>query len=497
MKKFALLMIALLVVVAPAFGQEVITRNYDDIDPASLDGIEVDFWHNHSGFRGTQLDAMVAVFNNPAVTLDEFVAAISFEGDEAELETLGAIIDGLREVAAEYNPYGITVNSSNQGGYGEIFEKINLGLVGGGEELPGLVVAYQNQAATYQLDNGLINMTPLVQSDVWGLAEEEQADFFAGFYNADIFSTYDNARLGFPPNRSMEMMYYNIDWLAELEANGAIDFSGAPQTPDQFADAACAATENAFSNAATDADPIGYQLSIDASRFASWTFAFGGDMFDYEANQYAIDSDASIEAMEFLQGLFADGCATLVTERFGDQTSFGAGATLFTVGSSSGLPFYQLAVDGAYGDTDMDGFQWSVAAVPHVTEEPVQNIYGASVSIPATDAETELASWLFMKYYTSAEVQSFWVRASNYFPVRESVAAELDDYFTTNPAYQVAFDLLQYGVTEPPVAGYDFVRTSIEEAMAAIVGDVDSNVAEILTETNTAANEELADLLGS
>ncbi len=89
-------------------------------------------------------------------------------------------------------------------------------LVAGPEELPNLVVAYQNQAATYQLGGMLVDMRELVDSEVWGLSEEEKSDFFPGFYNADLFPSFDNARLGFPPHRSMEVMYYNADWLAEL-----------------------------------------------------------------------------------------------------------------------------------------------------------------------------------------------------------------------------------------------------------------------------------------
>ena len=43
--------------------------------------------------------------------------------------------------------------------------------------------------------------------------------------------------------------------------------------------------------------------------------------------------------MTFIQGLFKDGCASLVTEAYGDQTDFGNGSLLFAVGSSSGLTF--------------------------------------------------------------------------------------------------------------------------------------------------------------
>lgn len=500
MKKLITLMLAVmlaLLAVVPAFAQdeEMADNPYDAITAEELEGATIDFWYQHSRFREVQLQAMIAVFNNPDVALDDFLATVDAEVEEAEQERLGEIIENLRDVARTYNPYGIQVNGSYQGGYGDIFNKMTLGLVAGGEDLPQIVVAYQNQSATYQIDNGLVDMTPLVTSDSYGLPAEDVTDFFTGFYNADIFPTFGGARLGFPPNRSMEVMYYNVDWLAELADAGAISFEGPPTTPDQFREAACAASANPFSGAASDVEPIGYQLSVDASRFASWTFGFGGDIFDYEANQYSLNSEAAVEAMSFLQGLFEDGCAREITERFGDQADFGAGTTLFTVGSSSGLPFYQSAVEGAYETVDAEPFEWSVSAVPHVTEEPVQNIYGASVSVVRSTPVQELASWIFIKYYTSPEAQAEWAQASNYFPVRQSVADGLQGYFEANPAYEKAFDLLEYGTTEPPVPGYDTIRDDIGQSMAFIVEDTGLDPIDELTALNDAANDELADLL--
>lgn len=450
MKKFSLLF-ALLMVLAlavPGMAQDE-PRDYDSIDPAALDGVVVEFWHQHSGEREEELMAIVEDFN-------------------------------------ANNEYGIVVNASNQGGYGDIFQKVNLGLVGGGEELPQLVVAYQNQAATYELADGLVDMTPLVDSEMWGLTEEEKEDFFSGFYTADIFPTFGGERLGFPPNRSMEVMYYNVEWLEELFEAGVIDFEGAPTTPEQFRAAACAAVENPFSAATGDTSAsIGYQLSVDASRFASWTFAHGGDVFDYEAGQYTYNSPEAAEAMTFLQGLYADGCARGVEERFGDQTNFGNGVTLFTVGSSSGLPFYRSAIEeGA-------DFEWGVAPLPRVTEEPVMNLYGASVSIPVSTPEQELASWLFIKFYTSPDIQARWAQASNYFPVRQSVAEGLSDYFADNQQYESAFGLLGFAKTEPPAPGYDFVRDMIEGEMAAIMDG--APVQETLDAATEEANQILAD----
>jgi len=332
--------------------------DWKDVDPS---GQTVTFWHQHSRAREESLMEIVEEFNNT-------------------------------------NEYGITVVAEYQGGYGDIFNKM-LGVMNT-SDAPDIVVAYQNQAATYQLGDAMLDMNSLVDSPTWGMDEATQADFFPGFWNADIFPTFDNARLGIPPNRSMEVVYYNADWLKEL------GYDAPPATPEEFKEMACAAVAQPFSGA-TGEGSMGYQLSLDASRFASWTFAQGGDVFDYDAGQYAYNSDGAVAAMTYLQDLFAEGCADIVAERYGDQSDFGAGKLLFTVGSSSGLPYYGDAVgEGAQ-------FNWSVAPIPFVTAEPVQNIYGASVSIPMTTPEREVAAFQFLKYYTSPEVQAKWAQASN------------------------------------------------------------------------------------
>ena len=417
----------------------VVVDEWADIDPS---GQTVIFWHQHTRDREKALLEIVDEFNKT-------------------------------------NEWGITVVAEYQGGYSDIFNKMLTFM--NTPDAPNLVVAYQNQAATYQLAEALVDMNSMVESPKWGLSTTEQADFFPGFWEQDIFPLFGNARLAFPPNRSMEVLYYNVDWLKEL------GYDAPPTTPAEFKEMACKATQQPFSKATAEGS-IGYELSIDASRFASWTFAFGGDVFDRTTEQYTYDSDGAKQAMAFLQDLFDSGCATIVTESFGDQTDFGAGKLLFTVGSSSGLPFYQTAVDSG------SKHAWSVAPIPHTTDQPVMNVYGASVSIPKTTTEAKLATWLFVKYYTNAEVQAKWAMVSQYFPVRASVADGLSDYFAANPAYKTAFDLLQYSHFEPPTPGYDFVRVMVNEAMSAIAegADVDSTLAKLNGDGNTSLAEQMA-----
>src|SRR5690606_31286647 len=136
--------------------------------------------------------------------------------------------------------------------------------------------------------------------------------------------SFDNQRLGFPPNRSMEVMYYNQTWLEEL------GFDGPPTTPEEFREQACAAR---------DAGSGGFILRDDASAVAAWTYAFGGDVLDEAGTGYNYAGDGTIQSMAFLKDLYDDGCAFFFTEGF-PNPEFAARRALFTMGSSSGLPFY-------------------------------------------------------------------------------------------------------------------------------------------------------------
>ncbi|MFN2150664.1 MAG: extracellular solute-binding protein, partial [Anaerolineales bacterium] len=389
----------------------------------------------------------------------------------------------LQEIITDFNaanPWNIQVTAEYQGDHTDIFNKMLTFM--NTEDAPGLVVAHQNQAATYQLGKSLIDIDQLVYSEKWGLSQEEIDDFFSAPFDQDIFPTFDNIRLGFPTHRAMDVLFYNQDWLTEL------GYDGPPNTPDEFKEMACAAAAQPFSGATAQGN-IGYQLSVDAPRFASWTFAFGGDIFDENTAQYSFDRPEAVEAMLFLQNLINDGCASLVSEPNADQVGFSQGTTLFTTGSSSALNFYQSAVQAE------SNHNWSVAPIPHNSQNPVQNIYGSSISIPKTSPENQLAAWLFLKHLTSPENQAKWVIQSHDLPVRASAAGYLNDYFAANPAFAIAFEMLPFGRSEPAVAGYEEVGEMVAESMFAITQGADA--ASVLADLNADANANLQEQLAA
>ncbi|GAB4159944.1 MAG: ABC transporter substrate-binding protein [Candidatus Promineifilaceae bacterium] len=415
------------------------------VDPR---GQTITWWHNHSGSREEGLAGLVQAFNDT-------------------------------------NECGITLIAENQGGYDDIRDKVNSSLNAG--ELPAaLIVGYQNDQAFYQLNQGLADLNKFLNDPYWGLSAEEQADFYPSFFNQSIHPVFDNQRLGFPPNRSMEMLYYNQTWLEEL------GFSGPPTTPDEFYEMSCAAAE------ANGDGTGGYILRDDASAVAAWTFAFGGNVLSEDGTGYSYNNDAVVQAMTFLKKLYDDGCAYFFTEGF-PNPQFAARKAIFTQGSSSGMPFYLSDVTTAAAEAGREPDVWGVAAIPHTTPEPVMNIYGGDIMITANAPEQELAAWIFIKYFTSPEVQAQWSQISGYFPTRISSTALLADFLATSEygaQYQQALDLLPYSAYEPQLISYQAVRDATQAAFNSIMqgADIQETLDQLTEDANALEAELMAEI---
>ena len=179
------------------------------------------------------------------------------------------------------------------------------------------------------------------------------------------------------------------------------------------------------------------------------------------------NGQATIDALTFLKGMYDDGCAYLFTEGY-PNPEFAARRAIFTDGSSSGIPYY-VSDMADIGSTD----EWGVTAIPHTTPDPVMNIYGGDIMIPATTPEIQLAAWIVVKWFTSPEMQAEWDKVSGYFPTRASTAELLTDYVDENPQWGQALALLPYGTYEPQLISYQAVRDAAQQAFNEILQGAD------------------------
>jgi multiple sugar transport system substrate-binding protein/sn-glycerol 3-phosphate transport system substrate-binding protein len=363
----------------------------------------------------------------------------------------------LLELIDEFNStneWGITVVPEYGGYYGDLMTK-NLAAIAAGTP-PDFSIAYANQAAAYAEAGAIEPLDDYVSSTKYGLTEADIQDIYPAFLQTDRNPGFDNKMLSFPPSRSMEVMYYNIDWLNEL------GYDRPPVTWDEFKEICMAATD-------ADAGTAGYALSVSTSTFAGWLWTRGGELLSPDATTAIFNSPEGVEALTFLKELFDGGYAYQIAERYGDQTDFANEKVIFTFGSSAGLPYYASAIeDEATGEPK---FNWSVAPFPHSTADPVVDIYGPSICVFKTTPEKQLAAWLFIRWFTQAEANVKWAKVANYFPIRESAAqsAEMQEYMAANPNYKAAFDFLKWGKGEPVVPAYQTMRGFISDAITAVV----------------------------
>ncbi|HUI69245.1 MAG TPA: ABC transporter substrate-binding protein [Spirochaetia bacterium] len=389
------------------------------VDPS---GARITFWYQHSGDRDKAMQAMIQDFNST-------------------------------------NPWKITVRGEYAGPYDQVYNKMVAALAAG--KPPELVVAYQNQAATY--DDALVDLNPYVNDAKWGIVGD-LGDFFTGFINQDISAQLGGKRLGFPPNRSIEVLYYNEPMLRQA------GISRPPRTWDEFADDCRRVTDTAQ-------DTYGYALdSLDASHIFAFVISRGGSFTTPDGKGYALDSRPMKDSMLFMRRLVAGGWARKIAKKFDDQSEFGNARSAFAISSTSGLPYYDAAVKAGRKGT----FPWNIGPVPQLQPSgaPAIDLYGASVSVPKTTPQKELAAWLFIRWFSEPRQQAAWTHVSLYFPVRKSVEPLIRDILSSNPRFSEAWELLKRADlrSEPSFPGYDLVRDAISAAYNRVLdgSDVDS-----------------------
>ncbi len=413
-------LICLLVVIPLA----VMGQSLAGVDPT---GQTITFWHPQSGSNGDAMAKMIADFNAT-------------------------------------NEWKITVKGEYAGPYNDIYNKMVAAIAA--KNPPELVVAYQNQAATYEASDALVDMNPYVNDAKWGLGKD-LPDYFDGFINQDVNKQFGGQRLGFPPNRSVELMYVNLDMLK------AAGITAPPRTWDEFA-ADCAKVTS------KEKGTYGYALdNLDASHVYAFVVSRGGEFARPDGKGYSLNTPEMKATMLYMRSLVTQGIARKIPKKYDDQTDFGNGLVAFTTGSTSGLTYYDKAVQ-----SNKNGpFAWTVAAIPQLaaTAAPAIDLYGASVSITKTTPAKQLAAWLFIKWFSDPKQQAQWTHVSRYFPVRKSAEPLIKDLLDGDARFAAAWSVLKTArlKAEPPYAGYDLVRDAITAAYSKILdgADIDATLA--------------------
>ncbi len=199
--------------------------------------------------------------------------------------------------------------------------------------------------ADYQADDLLLPATDYV-------SDETYAKMYPAFLEQ---SEIDGTVWAIPDLASARAMYYNVDILAQAEVE-------VPTTWDELT-AAC----KAIKEKCPDVYPWGIDMTTDEGQaaFAYYVWNNGSDFTDADGN-WALNSDANVEAIEYAVGLVKDGYTNTdpTTEtRYKLQDLFGAGKLAMVIGPNS-IPTY-IADNYAKAETPKEEqINYAFAAIP-------------------------------------------------------------------------------------------------------------------------------------
>ena len=135
-----------------------------------------------------------------------------------------------------------------------------------------------------------------------------------------------------------------------------------------------------------------------------------------------------------------------------------ASATSFVCNGEPGDFVDQARAFGTLGSKD----EWTVLPFPG-KDESAFVVYGSSFVMFKSDDVTQLASWLFMRWMLSPDIQARWVQSTGLFPLRDSTMNLLADYSASHPQWAEAVKLLPNGKATPQLASWKLVRVMLED----------------------------------
>ena len=427
MKKTLSILALALILVAPVFangaaeaqaGAAVDTSSItaDDLRNAN---ITLELWHAQTGENGIALDKVVQLFN-------------------------------------ETNEYGITVNSTCQGGYSDTHNKILSALAAGTP--PNVGQAYNNNMMTYMPSGRLMDLTDYLNDD-FGITADELAQ---------VVPSYLEENRAFPDGRtyatslgkSTEVMFYNKTFFDEhgLEV---------PTTFEELTEVAKQIT------AITGRPAIGWDSMDNLGIYGP--INFGAQYADTQGNLYIFDED-NIDATKAFYSWWQEGIQGGYFRTAGEDQycsgPFSNGNMIAYIGSSSGTNYILP-----------DGFEVGVTYAPVGTNPAVIQQGGNFCGFTTGDPLVDLATSIFLEYMYDAEASGLYAANTGYAPSSKAgletqaykdsiaqggLAAAAKDVSATYPDGVLAYD---------PVFENSYeTRLALSDVVEAIALDPDADI---------------------
>ena len=344
------------------------------------------------------------------------------------------------------NQWGIVAKAVSLENYNELYSQTSDALKNGAT--PQVVIALPEYALGWK--DRVVDLNPYVNDADYGMTPLEISEFATVFWNQD---EVDGVRYGVPAQRAARLMLYNESWARELGLNAP------PTTSAEFQMQACTAHDALMKDSDPNNDALGgWIVDANAMTALSWLYAFNGGV--QEEKGFRFLTPENIETFKYLKLLQQKGCAWVASSDTPIYDRFAARQALFaTVGLEELVDVARTMKSSGNND------QWTVLPFPGKDHESLA-VYGSSFVMFKSDDVTQLASWLFIRWMLSVDVQTKWVQSSGLFPLRSSMMDRLASYKTDHPQWGAAVELIPQGQIAPQLGSWRLVRMMLEDGFA-------------------------------
>ncbi len=426
-----------------ALAQETAVPDPLGVPWEDLDGIELDFWY-------------IWDLDQPGIGMNAIVDRFNAE-----------------------NEWGITIYPVDQGLVIDPLTSIETAFEEG--LVPHILISDASAIAGWYLDGLTVDLSTMIEDPAAGLTQQEVNGFYERVWNS--FRLNEENIPGLPFSQSIQVIYYNQSWAKELR------FSLPPDSLEDYLEQACAAAAELEPGPDSTFQGTGILLTPDPDFLWSSMFAHDAEVIDLDSG-YEFSSTEVISMAESWKSLIKEGCGTVLYSYPDPMASelvfdnFNRREAIMVMGSSRLMSHVHTEANRTGRADDWLMLPFMGTTGNKVVTSDVQ----AGVIFRTTPAE-ELASWLFLKYLVSPEVQAEWAQYSGDYPANRSSLRFLRDYRDEHPNWSQGLNLLKYALPEPLDPSWNSVQLAVGDAFDEILRDMTLDLSDQLEMLDTIALE--------
>lgn len=274
----------------------------------------------------------------------------------------------------------------------------------------------------------------------------DKTDIYPGLWEG---GSYKGSVWTFPFAANNVALYYNKDHFkaAGLDPNGLKTWQDL----------------KAYAKKLTTKDRYGLELSIGTGEWLTFStllpflWQAGGDLVTSDGDKAVFNSQAGVEALEYLSSLVND-------EKCAKWSEVGAGYKIdnFVAGRVSMMicgPWNLAALKS------QNNVKYGAIFLPkgkaYATDLGGENLY-----LFKTNKDREKAAWELCKYIASADFQVDWAMSTGYLPISKSAAnnPKYKEFLKDNDFVKIFSDQMQHAKARPGIPAYQKVSDSFSKA---------------------------------